>query len=124
MIRRPPRSTRTDTLFPYTTLFRSDLSLDGERMKNLTFIAAAFALSIAPAMAQEAPQISKRAAIYSADGTKIGRVEKITKGADGKPKSVRIIYRGKFLTSQAASLSAEGNGLKTRHHKDKNKKQK
>src|SRR3546814_8314070 len=27
MIRRPPRSTRTDTLFPYTTLFRSDLGL-------------------------------------------------------------------------------------------------
>src|SRR3546814_6787129 len=26
MIRRPPRSTRTDTLFPYTTLFRSVLS--------------------------------------------------------------------------------------------------
>src|SRR3546814_8821748 len=26
MIRRPPRSTRTDTLFPYTTLFRSDRS--------------------------------------------------------------------------------------------------
>src|SRR3546814_2334150 len=25
MIRRPPRSTRTDTLFPYTTLFRSGL---------------------------------------------------------------------------------------------------
>src|SRR3546814_19462100 len=24
MIRRPPRSTRTDTLFPYTTLFRSE----------------------------------------------------------------------------------------------------
>src|SRR3546814_6717820 len=27
MIRRPPRSTRTDTLFPYTTLFRSGLIL-------------------------------------------------------------------------------------------------
>src|SRR3546814_11721534 len=25
MIRRPPRSTRTDTLFPYTTLFRSSV---------------------------------------------------------------------------------------------------
>src|SRR3546814_17736378 len=25
MIRRPPRSTRTDTLFPYTTLFRSQV---------------------------------------------------------------------------------------------------
>src|SRR3546814_5313601 len=28
MIRRPPRSTRTDTLFPYTTLFRSADHLD------------------------------------------------------------------------------------------------
>src|SRR3546814_14181441 len=28
MIRRPPRSTRTDTLFPYTTLFRSDIAID------------------------------------------------------------------------------------------------
>src|SRR3546814_781276 len=28
MIRRPPRSTRTDTLFPYTTLFRSTLRRD------------------------------------------------------------------------------------------------
>src|SRR3546814_7675260 len=27
MIRRPPRSTRTDTLFPYTTLFRSSAGL-------------------------------------------------------------------------------------------------
>src|SRR3546814_7785216 len=29
MIRRPPRSTRTDTLFPYTTLFRSRLNVIG-----------------------------------------------------------------------------------------------
>src|SRR3546814_8424972 len=29
MIRRPPRSTRTDTLFPYTTLFRSSLGAAG-----------------------------------------------------------------------------------------------
>src|SRR3546814_8091762 len=38
MIRRPPRSTRTDTLFPYTTLFRSVVGLDhrdrrGHRMQ-------------------------------------------------------------------------------------------
>src|SRR3546814_18922802 len=30
MIRRPPRSTRTDTLFPYTTLFRSGPYLAGD----------------------------------------------------------------------------------------------
>src|SRR3546814_1345519 len=29
MIRRPPRSTRTDTLFPYTTLFRSKICSKG-----------------------------------------------------------------------------------------------
>src|SRR3546814_17765419 len=29
MILRPPRTTRTDTLFPYTTLFRSKAYLDG-----------------------------------------------------------------------------------------------
>src|SRR3546814_9624384 len=29
MIRRPPRSTRTDPLFPYTTLFRSHQTLNG-----------------------------------------------------------------------------------------------
>src|SRR3546814_8450392 len=31
MIRRPPRSTRTDTLFPYTTLFRSQRAKKAER---------------------------------------------------------------------------------------------
>src|SRR3546814_17075238 len=37
MIRRPPRSTRTDTLFPYTTLFRSQLRLGatGELFQQL-----------------------------------------------------------------------------------------
>src|SRR3546814_11141800 len=32
MIRRPPRSTRTDTLFPYTTLFRSPIEGRYERV--------------------------------------------------------------------------------------------
>src|SRR3546814_9913577 len=31
MIRRPPRSTRTDTLFPYTTLFRSEAARQARR---------------------------------------------------------------------------------------------
>src|SRR3546814_17083639 len=32
MIRRPPRSTRTDTLFPYTTLFRSTNNVSGSTL--------------------------------------------------------------------------------------------
>src|SRR3546814_14034935 len=47
MIRQPPRSTRTDTLFPYTTLFRSpglrdgnrpDRGLRGRRLKGLVVL--------------------------------------------------------------------------------------
>src|SRR3546814_8084237 len=45
MIRRPPRSTRTDTLFPYTTLFRSFtrqlLDLAGDDGKAGTMLAGA-----------------------------------------------------------------------------------
>src|SRR3546814_20159932 len=39
MIRRPPRSTRTDTLFPYTTLFRSnaDLAVDMDLRAAINF---------------------------------------------------------------------------------------
>src|SRR3546814_20029529 len=35
MIRRPPRSTRTDTLFPYTTLFRSRRQVESDRVAPL-----------------------------------------------------------------------------------------
>src|SRR3546814_3567020 len=45
MIRRPPRSTRTDTLFPYTTLFRSwshrirgSVDAQGQKMADFTII--------------------------------------------------------------------------------------
>src|SRR3546814_18067513 len=38
MIRRPPRSTRTDTLFPYTTLFRSIVD---ERIRDVAEAAGA-----------------------------------------------------------------------------------
>src|SRR3546814_11905112 len=41
MIRRPPRSTRTDTLFPYTTLFRSIFRI-------MSYIAEAEAKGIKP----------------------------------------------------------------------------
>src|SRR3546814_1061187 len=34
MTRRPPRSTRTDTLFPYTTLFRSRLGQPADRERR------------------------------------------------------------------------------------------
>src|SRR3546814_16675650 len=52
MLRRPPRSTRTDTLFPYTTLFRSlpDLACPaGEAALELTLHPSYLAKSYYPA---------------------------------------------------------------------------
>src|SRR3546814_18766121 len=57
MIRRPPRSTRTDTLFPYTTLFRSaafgysgliagDPSLSSYEQAKADFAAARYGLAV------------------------------------------------------------------------------
>src|SRR3546814_7365233 len=37
MIRRPPRSTRTDTLFPYTTLFRSRKTFPADHAGSIKF---------------------------------------------------------------------------------------
>src|SRR3546814_7166244 len=38
MKRRPPRSTRTDTLFPYTTLFRSTYAMAGAAILSITLV--------------------------------------------------------------------------------------
>src|SRR3546814_11860220 len=60
MIRRPPRSTRTDTLFPYTTLFRS---LEARGDDGFGVIAALPVLPRAPAEEQrEREDCDKRGA--------------------------------------------------------------
>lgn len=82
-------------------------------MKHLRFVAALAVLSLqAPVFAADAPAISKRATIYSAEGTKIGKVEKVLEGPNGA-EAVRVIYRGKFLTIPASSLTPDEKGLKT-----------
>src|SRR3546814_15082898 len=59
MIRRPPRSTRTDTLCPYTTLFRSTMLVHepgrpGERIKEDRPIAPGWAYPKSKAAAENA----------------------------------------------------------------------
>src|SRR3546814_16387793 len=58
MIRRPPRSTRTDTLFPYTTLFRSHRGRRGGRSFEDAALATRAAL---PAGLSRRPRLSGRA---------------------------------------------------------------
>src|SRR3546814_3634888 len=68
MIRRPPRSTRTDTLFPYTTLFRSFEGRCQLRSPWLTILLSRklnFNLHVSRITTNE-PSPSKRAAVLPA----------------------------------------------------------
>src|SRR3546814_13241338 len=56
MIRRPPRSTRTDTLFPYTTLFRSDAFLLDVDVENDDLHGLALAVEVQRFFARDAPR--------------------------------------------------------------------
>src|SRR3546814_6611957 len=58
IIRRPPRSTRTDTLFPYTTLFRS--SLRTVIIPNFAAAVLVRRLSVATDAAPDAPVFATR----------------------------------------------------------------
>src|SRR3546814_3452496 len=100
MIRRPPRSTRTDTLFPYTTLFRS---YQGGLMTNRTMIRAgtacltvAAALVAAPAFAQDsAAGTEERSEEHTSELQSLMRIsyavfclnKKITKTSCTKPSN-------------------------------------
>src|SRR3546814_12141524 len=56
MIRRPPRSTRTDTLFPYTTLFRSEelvlVTASDSALRNVEFADLPIGALIVPSLGQ------------------------------------------------------------------------
>src|SRR3546814_5622289 len=55
MIRRPPRSTLTDTLFPYTTLFRSELYQERLSTWQLQFVCHAAAPRSVPITRSSSP---------------------------------------------------------------------
>lgn len=78
-----------------------------------TIIIAIAALGLATPTLAQAPAIDRNEAIFSAEGTKIGKVEKVVTGDDGAVAAVRIIYRGKFITIPAATLTASDKGVTT-----------
>src|SRR3546814_18425333 len=53
MIRRPPRSTRTDTLFPYTTLFRSVTRPSSLKSTQVTGIGLNYGPELRPLLARQ-----------------------------------------------------------------------
>src|SRR3546814_4263494 len=74
MIRRPPRSTRTDTLFPDTTLFRSPSSIGGTPNASAISRAAAALVSVKSMSAG----VSDNDCHFSPPSSSIGRSEEHT----------------------------------------------
>jgi hypothetical protein len=80
-------------------------------MKTIIIALAALGLA-APALA-ETPAVDRNAAIYSAEGTKIGKIDRVESAKDGAVTAVRVIYRGKFITIPATTLSTGDKGVTT-----------
>src|SRR3546814_10063635 len=68
MCRRPPRSTRTDTLFPYTTLFRSHVLRGDDHVNNTPR-----QINILRALGGTLPQYGHVPMILGPDGEKLSK---------------------------------------------------
>src|SRR3546814_14363133 len=100
MIRRPPRSTRTDTLFPYTTLFRSHVQSVVERRNTIPILSnvlleadgehlALTATDLDIAVVEKLPaKVAKPGATTVAAHTVYDIVRKLPDGAEVVRKSV------------------------------------
>src|SRR3546814_1935476 len=62
MIRRPPRATRTDTLFPYTTLFRSEILDKIDLLRSTKYAAIKVPDNYLPRLAQMAREGARHTA--------------------------------------------------------------
>src|SRR3546814_12154815 len=117
MLRRPPRSTRTDTLFPYTTLFRSRFAapqaslglfapgstvpvlLDGREDRPVTGRVRGVVPSAAPATRRYTVEVVLPAASGTTPGT-FGRVRLPSVGAQGNS--------GRVVSVPAAAVTERG----------------
>src|SRR3546814_17422535 len=99
MIRRPPRSTRTDTLFPYTTLFRSLRPIDSTGTLMMAAANADFAIADAGvrlARSQRVPDLTL--------GAGARRLEQTNDTAAIFSLSIPIPMRSEEHTSELQSL--------------------
>src|SRR3546814_18356385 len=123
MIRRPPRSTRTDTLFPYTTLFRSGTLVDEARLR---VDAVLVDLGFQPLDRRGATQDERRAAAVPAELTHFraqllrkrlvrGAVRDLV-GPDQPPVPPPRVRRPVDAGGHAGVRALPGDRLKAGHH--------
>src|SRR3546814_17229409 len=99
MIRRPPRSTRTDTLFPYTTLFRSDCLREGRHPEARRFLRGRPAGAARPG--------GDRGARRRVGGAVVALGQGIRRPAGGRAAGVREGRHGRGPRSEERSVGKE-----------------
>src|SRR3546814_12003447 len=113
MIRRPPRSTRTDTLFPYTTLFRSALVHPAHGFIGVGAGVDSFAAEIDATIEQAVRGVHGQRQLIRTDGTidpgntPAARLARPTKheadidlAGDAGPQHARIALADSVLSAQ------------------------
>ena len=82
---------------------------------SLGSVAIAQEVAEAPAASEAAavPELKNRSLVKTADGKRVGTIDRIIKNADGAPHAVQIIYKGRFIAVPVSTLSTGGNGLVT-----------
>jgi hypothetical protein len=76
------------------------------------FVAASL-IAATPALAADAPEIKANAMVVTADGARIGRIDRVVTDAQGAPVGAKIIFEGRFVTIPASSLTSGEKGLVT-----------
>src|SRR3546814_3471543 len=105
MIRRPPRSTRTDTLFPYTTLFRSVIHHGND------------ACIVQPCRSDNphyADNLSFAAKIWGGDDARAGKREKLVFRADRSEEHTSELQS--LMRSSYAVFCLQKKNMSIRHH--------
>src|SRR3546814_366281 len=119
MIRRPPRSTRTDTLFPYTTLFRSGRAAEalGDRASAVTWYRAAAVHGFTFYGQAAAARIGVRPMIATHPAARFGHAELVAAASSPRGrKAIEASAAGREGERDAAlrSLAAEPGTPKSR----------
>src|SRR3546814_17679853 len=99
MIRRPPRSTRTDTLFPYTTLFRSSGRVP---------VMASQRNEIFPTM--NVPEATRWPANQTPTAAQGLTVTRFAEGLQ-HPRSILVLPNGDVLVAEAESPPRQDSGI-------------
>src|SRR3546814_10716129 len=108
MIRRPPRTTRTDTLFPYTTLFRSNRVLMFENA-IYSVISPEGCASILWRSADKAADAAEAMRITAADLKRLNVIDRIVAeplGGAHRDTAAAIATLGDAMAEELSALSA------------------